>query len=733
MPNASRSLACLAALAVVAGCGADSQPTEPDDGAAGLSDELDSGTSAEALSWWRRKPARPGTPSFGDVTESSVTVTWASAAYATTYEVQRAPDSAGSPGAFATVAASVAGTSITDAALSAATTYWYRVRGTNASGAGSYSTAASVETSVGSTRDPPPPEGTPCSIVSLVPTDASVTAGSVTQMAAAVTTSPSSCAIDTSLTWAMETGYTSGCGSITAGGVYSAPSSATTCRVRATSVADPTRTSSAAVTVTAGQVGGSPGPLLAFSGCQGSGCKVVGGRGGSVHLVTNLNDSGAGSLRACVEASGRRTCVFRVAGVIRLSSGLRVASPYLTVAGQSAPGDGIALNLNNHACGNRVFDLDAGVHDVVIRYLRVWGDYTSNPDPSSCPGSSAVTMWGGSYGVVMDHITALWHSGEAFSQWADQGTSANNGQATVSWSLFGENTMGGSGNPQSTAAIVADSNYDPGTILDFDFHHNVIASTDHRVPLVNGRGRFINNVVQNWVRASTVDSGNNPSGRKSTWDFVGNQWRTGSMQPYSGYTEIMADRGTANLYTSNNISNWHAAQGGESDGGWSLITSYSSSYQGGGGNPGSEAGPAPTGYKRSPWARLPAPASGSDITPVSVSGNSLITALSAAGGVGMSRRLTCDGTWAGVSDAARNRILAYVAAGTGPSSPPSSQTTLGSLPTLATGTACADANGDGIPDAFANAQCGSASCLDGKAQQDSGGGYTWLEKYLNGH
>src|SRR3990172_3792025 len=191
----------------------------------------------------------------------------------------------------------------------------------------------------------------------------------------------------------------------------------------------------------------------------------------------------------------------RGGGVIRLSGGLRVASPYLTVAGQSAPGDGIALNLNNHACGNRVFDLDAGVHDVVIRYLRVWGDYTSNPDPSSCPGSSAVTMWGGSYGVVMDHITALWHSGEAFSQWADQGTSANNGQATVSWSLFGENTMGGSGNPQSTAAIVADSNYDPGTILDFDFHHNVIASTDHRVPLVNGRGRFINNVVQNWVRA----------------------------------------------------------------------------------------------------------------------------------------------------------------------------------------------------------------------------------------
>ena len=82
----------------------------------------------------------------------------------------------------------------------------------------------------------------------------------------------------------------------------------------------------------------------AFPGAQGGGAVSVGGRSGAVIEVTNLNDSGAGSLRACVLASGPRTCVFRVGGTIQLLSSIMVNNPFLTVAGHTAPGGGIQLS-----------------------------------------------------------------------------------------------------------------------------------------------------------------------------------------------------------------------------------------------------------------------------------------------------------------------------------------------------------------------------------------------------
>jgi pectate lyase len=220
--------------------------------------------------------------------------------------------------------------------------------------------------------------------------------------------------------------------------------------------------------------------LPAFPGAEGFGAFTPGGRGGQVCVVSNLNDSGPGSLRAAVEADGPRIVVFRVAGNIGLKSPLRLRKPFLTVAGQSAPGDGVCLS--NYSC---VID----THDVVLRHLRF------RPGDTAGKELDALSISGG-HNILVDHCSASWSIDETLSVNGDDVR-----DITVQWCLIAESlrqSLHHKG-PHGYGSLIVGA--DGGV----SFHHNAYVHHDSRNPRPGGRAGapgiildFRNNLIYNW-------------------------------------------------------------------------------------------------------------------------------------------------------------------------------------------------------------------------------------------
>jgi hypothetical protein len=156
-------------------------------------------------------------------------------------------------------------------------------------------------------------------------------------------------------------------------------------------------------------------------GASGYGIETKAGRGGKVYKVTNVNASGSGSLKACIDASGPRTCVFEVSGVIRITSDLTIRNGYLHIAGQTAPSPGIMI---------RGAALKITTSDVVVQHLRVRpGDDANGPDLTN---RDALKIEGTSSkpvkNVVIDHCSFSWATDEIASTWGvhDNITFSNN-------------------------------------------------------------------------------------------------------------------------------------------------------------------------------------------------------------------------------------------------------------------------------------------------------------------
>lgn len=212
---------------------------------------------------------------------------------------------------------------------------------------------------------------------------------------------------------------------------------------------------------------------LAFPTAEGYGKYTVGGRGGAVYEVTNLNDSGEGSLRAAVEASGARTVVFRVSGTINLNSNLDIKNPYITIAGQTAPGDGITL---------RGRPLMIRADEVIIRYIRVrLGDESGD-------ATDAITSRY-TNNIILDHVSASWSIDETLSVYHCK-------NVTVQWCVISESLY------ESNHTKGSDHGY--GGIWGSDYstyHHNLLAHHSSRNPrFASGCGNtdYRNNVLFNW-------------------------------------------------------------------------------------------------------------------------------------------------------------------------------------------------------------------------------------------
>ncbi len=250
--------------------------------------------------------------------------------------------------------------------------------------------------------------------------------------------------------------------------------------------------------------------IPAFPGAEGGGAYSFGGRGGKVIVVTSLEDSGPGTFREACETGGARIVVFNVAGIIRLKTPVIIRAPYITIAGQTAPGDGVCI------AGETIW---ANTHDVVVRHMRFrrGETYVGRRDDSF--GGNPVGN------IMIDHCSTSWGLDENISFYRHM---FNPGDGTKDLKLPTVNVT-----IQNTISSQALDTYNHsfGSTLGGEnctFMRNLWANNAGRNPSIgwNGVFNFVNNVIYNWVHRS-VDGGD----YTALYNMINNYYKPGPLTP----------------------------------------------------------------------------------------------------------------------------------------------------------------------------------------------------------
>jgi len=438
------------------------------------------------------------------------------------------------------------------------------------------------------------------------------------------------------------------------------------------------------------------GLMRAFPGAEGYGAYSVGGRGGDVYHVTNLTDDATnpqpGSLRYGINtATGPRTIVFDVSGYIELQNRLEITKSYLTIAGQTAPGDGITLRKHDV----RIYN----AHDVIIRYIRVRvGKYSSGQNESQYGGLDALSVEA-STNIIIDHVSTSWGVDELMSVTGDSN------DVTVQWCVLAE--------PLNYYEHSKASLLRPAMTSRLTHHHNLYADVMKRVTRFGNyndnvvtRFDWYNNVVFNWGSESTYSNDNDytwldaqrtngPSGSDGEFveiNFLDNYFIAG---PTTSWFKVYQGSNAANhkIWVSGIFTDFDCD--GQLDGqnnGWEDIggsyTAMSGAFS-----------------IESPYTRQDAE-----------------TAYD---------KVLADAGASFVRDAVDERIVSQVKQCIG--SVPNTQDDVGGFPTLAQVSRPADwdTDGDGMPNIWETARGLNPNDASDGADDSDSDGYTNLEEYLN--
>lgn len=264
---------------------------------------------------------------------------------------------------------------------------------------------------------------------------------------------------------------------------------------------------------------------IAFPDAEGYGKWTTGGRGGRVLTVTNLNDSGPGSFRDAIEQKGPRIVVFAVDGTIELKSPIRINNDSITIAGQSAPGDGICL---------KDYPLVINASNVIVRYIRVRVGDRHRLDSDG--------LGGGRYGqknVILDHLSVSWSIDECLSIYKTE-------NLTVQWCLVAHSL---------NTSVHTKGSHGFGGIwggYKATFHHNLLANHASRNPRfasVDGTKwvDYRNNVVYNWGFKTAYGGGHH-----AEINMVNNYYKPGPASQHHRLLDVAAD-GTGRYYVAGNV------------------------------------------------------------------------------------------------------------------------------------------------------------------------------------